>query len=314
MSSYPERRDVYRRAAARRQQAPPPGGDAVTAALAAQVMICIALLLAMLALKHFNEPVYIQAKAQYQEMVAQSDGSGAFFSGFSGFDSLFAPLDDFLGGLSGNPPAAEESSVSDGSEFDEPEDPPEDPPSDTETNMDYNYLDTPEIAYTAAMGGAFPVGAENNGDLLPAPAGSVISPVYLGASIRPPVTGVITSGFSYRYHPVTDESDFHTGIDIAAEEGRAILAAMPGEVVEVGQSPVYGNYIVLKHSTNLKTSYSHCSEIIAEEGMAVRQGERIAKVGQTGVATGPHLHFSVIVENEFTDPEWILQDYIQLVE
>ena len=92
------------------------------------------------------------------------------------------------------------------------------------------------------------------------------------------------------------------------------MAALPGEVVEVGYSSVYGNYIVLQHATNLKTFYAHCSQIIAKEGMAVRQGERIALVGKTGLATGPHLHFSVIVEEQFADPYWILSDYLELVE
>jgi murein DD-endopeptidase MepM/ murein hydrolase activator NlpD len=138
--------------------------------------------------------------------------------------------------------------------------------------------------------------------------------VFVIGAVKPPVTGLITSPFGYRDHPVTEEEDFHTGMDIAAVEGRAILCALPGTVTEVGQSPIYGNFITVRHSENLETFYAHCSEIIATAGTKVRQGERIAKVGQTGVATGSHLHFSVLVAGQYCNPYWLLKDDVKLLD
>jgi murein DD-endopeptidase MepM/ murein hydrolase activator NlpD len=112
---------------------------------------------------------------------------------------------------------------------------------------------------------------------------------------------------------VSEEEDVHTGMDIAAVAGRAILCALPGTVTEVGQSPTYGKTITVRHSENLETFYAHCSEIVAKVGMVVRQGERIAKVGQTGVTTGPHLHFSVLVAGQYCDPYWLLKDDVKLL-
>ena len=182
-----------------------------------------------------------------------------------------------------------------------------------EGRFSYNYLEQEKSGTGTATMIQLGAGGQNPTDGMVVPANVLLTPVALGAYLKPPVTGLVTSPFGYRAHPVTLTQDFHTGIDIAAEEGRAILAALPGEVVEVGESAIYGNYIILQHATNLRTFYAHCSEILAQQGAKIRQGERIAKVGQTGVATGPHLHFSVIVEGKFTDPYWVLKDNLELL-
>jgi len=181
------------------------------------------------------------------------------------------------------------------------------PPSDTEPPLDSYIVDTFLPRYDYLVPTLSGQGGESPG---PPPGGSWLSPVFFSARMRPPVTGPVTSAFGWRVHPITEAADFHRGIDIAAPEGRAILAALPGEVIEVGYSRIYGNFIMLAHSANLRTSYSHCSEIIAREGMMIRQGERIAKVGSTGVATGPHLHFAVIAHDRYVNPYWALSDFV----
>lgn len=166
-----------------------------------------------------------------------------------------------------------------------------------------------------AQGGYNPVmlkPAKDKTQLNP-PANSVVSPFYISASVTSPVGGIVTSKFGFRDHPITGAADFHNGIDIAAAEGTAILAALPGTVKEVGESQIYGRYIVISHADNLETSYSHCSEIIASEGMKVRAGERIAKVGSTGISTGPHLHFAVIIEGLYANPLWVMRDNIEII-
>lgn len=79
-------------------------------------------------------------------------------------------------------------------------------------------------------------------------------------------------------------------------------AALPGVVESVGYNESYGNYLVIRHSEQLRTTYNHCSEILAEEGEQLSRGDRIALVGSTGISTGPHLHFEIEVQGKKADP------------
>lgn len=129
------------------------------------------------------------------------------------------------------------------------------------------------------------------------------SPLLLTAKPQVPVSGTVTSRFGWRENPLSaGEEDFHTGLDIAAEEGTVISAALPGTVGDVGFSQSYGNYILIEHANGLQTFYCHCSEIIACVGERIRQGERLARVGSTGYATGPHLHFEIRSDSGVSDP------------
>lgn len=123
-----------------------------------------------------------------------------------------------------------------------------------------------------------------------------------------PTQGEITSRFGYRYHPITGKFGIHNGTDIAAPEGTPIYAAFNGRVEEIGFNSVRGNYILLSHGGDTQTLYLHCSEIVAPEGAVVRQGEIIAKVGNTGYSTGPHLHFSILIGGKYCNPEWLIND------
>jgi len=122
-----------------------------------------------------------------------------------------------------------------------------------------------------------------------------------------PVEGTLTSGYGPREHPITGKADFHTGIDIAAAAGTPILAAASGIVEQCGESASLGNYLILRHNKDTVTTYSHCLELLVQEGDAVDRGEMIALVGSTGVSTGAHLHFECIVDGTLTDPSWIIE-------
>ncbi len=117
-----------------------------------------------------------------------------------------------------------------------------------------------------------------------------------------PTEGYISSSFGYRYHPIMGYSRFHSGVDIAAYEGRGIHAAASGRVVDCGYMSGYGNCVILSHGYGLKTLYGHCRSINVNLGQHVNKGDVIAFVGSTGMSTGPHLHYEVIENGVQIDP------------
>lgn len=125
-------------------------------------------------------------------------------------------------------------------------------------------------------------------------------------AVAPIENGRYTSYFGYRINPITNKFSFHTGLDIAASEGTKIRAAFSGKVTKVSEDDRAGKYIFITHDDGFVTFYCHCSEILAEEGANIRQGETIAKVGSTGWSTGPHLHFEVRKDNIRYNPLYIL--------
>ena len=158
---------------------------------------------------------------------------------------------------------------------------------------------TPEARLTG-QGGLWPL----EGEALPqkAPDGASLSPYFLTAPAQYPVYGQVTCGYGWRFHPITGNPDFHNGMDIAAPQGNSIYAAFPGTVTQRGVSSIYGNYIEVTHAGGLLTVFCHCQELLAPEGAVLRAGERVATVGSTGISTGPHLHFEVLLGETFYDP------------
>lgn len=144
------------------------------------------------------------------------------------------------------------------------------------------------------------------------PEGCTYSPVLLSSALEPPLGGSVTSLYGWRTHPITEKEDFHRGIDIAAPLGTPVRAVLPGRVAEVGESPIYGNYIRLEHTGGIETTYSHCERIEAREGENLRKGELLAMAGSTGISTGPHVHFELAVHGVYYDPAWVMNGLMQL--
>lgn len=107
-----------------------------------------------------------------------------------------------------------------------------------------------------------------------------------------PVEGEITSPFGERVHPVFKTVKMHTGIDINGELGTPIKSATDGKVFKVGEDAINGKYIRIQSGV-YECVYAHCNAILVKEGQAVKQGEIIGEVGDTGVVSGPHLHFEI---------------------
>lgn len=126
-------------------------------------------------------------------------------------------------------------------------------------------------------------------------------------AMKLPLKGVVTSEFGYRIHPIYGEELFHNGIDIAADEGSDIKSALAGTVTEAQYSDSYGYYIKIHHTGGLETLYAHCNQLYVDTGDKVNKGEVISAVGSTGISTGPHLHFEVIVDGKNLNPRWVLE-------
>ncbi len=117
-----------------------------------------------------------------------------------------------------------------------------------------------------------------------------------------PVSRRVTSRYGVRVHPVYRVKKFHNGLDIGARYGSPIKAAADGVVVYSGWKSYYGRTVIIKHSGDLYTLYAHCSKLEAKKGARVSRGSLIAKVGSTGLSTGPHIHFSVQKSGSFVNP------------
>lgn len=123
--------------------------------------------------------------------------------------------------------------------------------------------------------------------------------------MRKPVKGArLTSGFGQRHHPILKYRRMHTGTDWGAKRGTPILAAGTGVVEKAGRKGGNGNYIRIRHANGYKTAYSHLSRYASglRPGMRVQMGQVIGYVGSTGLSSGPHLHFEVLVNNRFVNP------------
>ena len=119
-----------------------------------------------------------------------------------------------------------------------------------------------------------------------------------------PVTGTVTSRYGKREETEVVSAN-HQGIDIGANEGTPIYAAIDGTVTVSSSEGEYGKHIDITNGDVL-TRYAHCSKLLVKEGEKVKQGEKIAEVGSTGKSTGPHLHFEIRVNNRTINPESIL--------
>lgn len=126
-------------------------------------------------------------------------------------------------------------------------------------------------------------------------------------SIRPLMGGRIKDKFGFRLHPLLEKVRHHKGIDIAAERGTEVFATAAGRVEKVvtnyKTNRGWGKYVIIDHGIGIKTLYGHLSKVMVQEGQMIDRWKPIGLVGETGLATGPHLHYEVRKNGKHIDPE-----------
>ena len=127
-----------------------------------------------------------------------------------------------------------------------------------------------------------------------------------------PTQGWLTSAFSsMRSHPILHVARPHEGIDVTAPMGSPIEAPAAGRVIDAGWESGYGNTVSIDHGYGIVTKFAHTSKILVREGQRVSRGQRIALVGNSGLATGPHLHYEVHVNGRPVDPlKYVLPEHV----
>jgi len=132
------------------------------------------------------------------------------------------------------------------------------------------------------------------------------APQHSGIAGGWPVSGPVTSGYGWRYHPILHTLLFHDGIDIGAPCGTPVTTPWPGTVVTAATSSSLGNYAVIANSNGITSTYAHLSAISVGVGAIVAGGQQIGLVGTTGLSTGCHLHFATARGGAGFDPRTVL--------
>jgi len=117
-----------------------------------------------------------------------------------------------------------------------------------------------------------------------------------------PVKGILISGFGFRESPFDGRTQLHRGIDIIAKFNTPIMSTGNGTVVSAGTSPLWGKNVLIDHGFGIRTQYGHLNSINVRKGQQVQKGDIIGRLGQTGRATGPHIHYQIWIGDTPKDP------------
>ena len=129
-----------------------------------------------------------------------------------------------------------------------------------------------------------------------------------------PAEGTVTSSCGERENPVLNKMEFHNGIDIAVVTGTEVVAVRSGVVTVIRTSATFGKVLEYETADGYKVMYAHLSEVLVKKGEKIKQGDIVAKSGNTGLSTGPHLHYSLWKDGTLLDPmEYVDLKYTQEV-
>jgi murein DD-endopeptidase MepM/ murein hydrolase activator NlpD len=135
--------------------------------------------------------------------------------------------------------------------------------------------------------------------------GTKIPPTY----VKPLSGGRLSSGFGRRKSPTKGASSYHRGVDWATPTGTAVFASCGGTVTKAGWGGGYGYVVYITHADGRQTRYAHLSKVLVKSGQTVSQGERIALSGNTGISSGPHVHFEILINGSQVIPLKYLEYY-----
>ena len=194
-------------------------------------------------------------------------------------------------GLELSPPEAEPETA-----------PPADPVAEPETEP----ITEPEAPPAVPAAGTVVAASDYSGPELP--ENYTMDQLSLGGlETTAPVLGHLNSGYGYRDHPIEGKNAFHGGVDIGGRMGAPIAAFAAGTVEYTGENDDYGQYLQLDHGNGVKSFYAHCSAVLVVKGQAVAKGDTIARIGSTGVSTGPHLHLELKYEKTRLNPAYYVE-------
>jgi murein DD-endopeptidase MepM/ murein hydrolase activator NlpD len=125
-----------------------------------------------------------------------------------------------------------------------------------------------------------------------------------------PANGIVTGRFGTKRFYNGKEGSFHNGLDIASERTSPIISPSKGKVILTGNYYYNGKFILLDHGKGLKSIFIHLDKILVKKGQIINKGDLIAKMGSTGKSTGPHLHWSLLLNKTYVDPEYFLDNRI----
>ncbi len=116
----------------------------------------------------------------------------------------------------------------------------------------------------------------------------------------------LTSGYGYREDPFSGKRAFHGGIDLAVPENTEVVSCGSGKIVKAGHNRTNGNFIIIDHRNKYKSYYGHLSQLLVKKDDEVKKGQVIGLSGNTGMSTGPHLHFQITLDGKTIDPLTII--------
>jgi murein DD-endopeptidase MepM/ murein hydrolase activator NlpD len=133
---------------------------------------------------------------------------------------------------------------------------------------------------------------------------------FLGSLFSSPLENtIITSPFGYRDSPIHGGLSFHPGVDLRAKTGTEVKAARDGIIKETGELKIYGNYVIIRHNGGYESVYAHLSRILVKVNQHVNAGDIIALSGNSGISTGPHLHFEIRKDGKPVNPSQLTSFY-----
>lgn len=292
----------------------PRGSDDLV--LWAQLILCGLILAGVLAARALQLPLFAELRVAYTAALAANEGGllddERDFAHFvqQTLGTLGQAAQEVLAQLRGTP-------VEEGLPPTAPTTVPEQPPAPTpapETaagNGAEGPVQSPSPTPTAGMYAASRTAKAHRAKNKAAPAGSSLKSYQPAFPLADPLGGGYrtSSPYGWRTDPVTGKGqDFHKGADLAVAEGTTVSAAAAGVVRRAGYNRSYGNYVRILHENGDETLYAHLQYLFVRAGQPVEIGQRLGTVGQTGNATGPHLHFELLHEGVRYDPARALQN------